>query len=190
MSITFRTIIVYIVCLSYVLGCLSKKHDVHVVLGSADENILGERIRKAMQYINSSDSPNILFISGGVKDAFVDTNEMTEASKAANMIENVEIDSFQIVLEEKATNTAENFAYLKQWVNRNFSQDNLPDIVITTSDFHKNRAEQIFHGIIPDIVPKWNLSKSACIHCWGDEVIHMKNVKADIHKAIHILVNK
>jgi uncharacterized SAM-binding protein YcdF (DUF218 family) len=172
-----------------VIGCFSKKRDVHVVLGSADENILGERIRKAIQYINSSDSPNILFISGGVKNAFVDTNKMTEAAKAANMIENVELGSIQIVLEEKATNTAENFVYLKEWVNRNFSQDNLPDIVITTSDFHKNRAEQIFNGIIPDIVPKWNLSKSACLHCWSDEVIHIKNVKRDIDKAINILVN-
>jgi len=189
MSISVRSIIVSILCLSYVICCFSKKRDVHVVLGSADENILGERIRKAIQYINSADSPNILFISGGVKNAFVDTNKMTEAAKAANMIENVEHESIQIVLEEKATNTAENFAYLKQWVNRNFSQDDLPDIVITTSDFHKNRAEKIFNGIISDIVPKWNLSKSTCSHCWSDEVIHIKNVKTDIDKAIHILVN-
>ena len=189
MSISIRSIIVCILCLSYVICCFSKKSDIHVVLGSSDENILGERIRKAIQYINSADSPNILFISGGVKNAFVDTNKMTEAAKAANMIENVEHESIQIVLEEKATNTAENFAYLKQWVNRNFSQDDLPDIVITTSDFHKNRAEQIFNGIISDIVPKWNLSKSTCSHCWSDEVIHIKNIKKDIDKAIHILVN-
>lgn len=187
MSITISTILAYIVSLSYVVCCLSTKHDVHVVLGSADENILRERIRTAMTYINSTDSPNILFISGGVKNALVDTNEMTEATKAANMMEHLHNGSVQIVLEEKATNTAENFAYLKQWVNRNFSQDDLPDIVITTSDFHKNRAQQIFQGIIPDIIPKWNLSKSACSNCWADESIHMKNVPADIHKARHIM---
>ena len=187
MTITSRSIMFYIACLSYITCGLSKTRDVHVVLGSADENILGERIRKAIQYINTSDSPNILFISGGIKNALADTNKMTEAAKAANIIENIEHNSVQIVLEDKATNTAENFAYLKQWVNRNFSQDDLPDIVITTSDFHKNRAEQIFHGIIPDITPKWNLSKSACINCWSDETIHMKNVKADILNALYIM---
>ena len=184
MTIISRNIMVCIACLSYIARGLSKTRDVHVVLGSADENILDERIRKAIQYINTSDSPNILFISGGIKNAFDDTNE---ATKAANMIENIEHAAVQIVLEDKATNTAENFAYLKQWVNRNFSQDDLPDIVITTSDFHKNRAEQIFHGIIPDIIPKWNLSKSACSNCWSDEAIHMKNVKADILNALYIM---
>lgn len=187
MTITSRSIMFYIACLSYIARGLSKTHDVHVVLGSADENILGERIRKAIQYINTSDSPNILFISGGVKNAFADTNKITEATKAVNMIENIDHNSVEIVLEDKATNTAENFAYLKQWVNSNFSQDDLPDIVITTSDFHKNRAEQIFHGIIPDITPKWNLSKSACSNCWSDETIHMKNVKADILNALYIM---
>jgi uncharacterized SAM-binding protein YcdF (DUF218 family) len=178
------TLTVCLLCVAHGAPENSKKRDVHVVLGSADETILGERIHTAMEYINTSENPNILFISGGVKNAIADHNVETEASKAANMID--ETLNLQIVLEEKATNTAENFAYLKQWVNQNFSQDNLPDIVITTSDFHKNRAEQIFSGIIPDIKPKWNLSKSACIRCWSEEHIHIKNIKSDIQKALYI----
>ena len=93
----------------------------------------------------------------------------------------------QIVLEENATNTAENFAYLKRWVNNNFSQEDLPEFIITTSDFHKDRAERIFQGIMPDITPTWNLGKSSCIQCWRDESIHMKNIPADIYKALNLI---
>jgi hypothetical protein len=182
----FQNLIILVVCLvGVVYG--AQKQDIHIVLGSSDESILSERINTAIQYINASENPNILFISGGVKNAFA--KETSEASRAANMINATNTNGYlQIVLEEKATNTAENFAYLKLWVNQHFSQDNLPDIVITTSDFHKNRAEQIFNGVIPGITPKWNLSKSACMRCWSEEHIHIKNLKADVQKVNTILL--
>ena len=192
----FGSVSIFIVLfLLHIVLCLSTKHDVVVVvLGSSDERILAERVSAAIQYIQSSDNHIILFVSGGVKNAFVNANQMTEAAKAAKIL-NDDIHSnnefnvnVQIVLDEKATNTAENFAYLKQWVNQTFTQDDLPDFVITTSDFHQIRAEQIFQGIIPQVTPKWNLSKSSCIHCWSDESIHIKNVSADIMKARLILM--
>lgn len=165
--------------------CLSAKHDVLVVLGSADDRILGERVAAAMQYIQSSHNQSIiLFISGGVKNAFQGDSSSSEASKAAGAFSN---ENVQIVLDENATNTAENFAYLKRWVNHNFSQDDLPSFVITTSDFHQVRAERLFHGFLPDVTPQWNLSKSSCSRCWADESIHIKNVPADILKARHIV---
>jgi hypothetical protein len=169
--------------------CFSAKHDVLVVLGSADDRILSERVAAAMQYIQSSHNQSIiLFISGGVKNAFADNN-VTEASKAAGAFsdESSSYENVQIVLDENATNTAENFAYLKRWVNHNFSQDDLPSFVITTSDFHQVRAERLFHGFLPDVTPQWNLSKSSCSRCWADESIHIKNVPTDILKARHIV---
>jgi hypothetical protein len=45
----------------------------------------------------------------------------------------------------------------------------------------------IFKGILPELEPVWNLSKSHCTYCWSDENIHMRNVDADIKKAIKIL---
>ena len=161
--------------------CLSSTHDILVVLGSADDRILSERVSAAIQYIQSSDKPVILFISGGVKNAFQSgDDEPTEASKAAKAFH---FEHVQIVLDELATNTAENFAYLKRWVTQNFSYDDLPALVITTSDFHQVRAERLFQGIIPDVTPQWNLSKSSCSHCWSDETIHLRNVPTDILKA-------
>jgi len=165
--------------------CLSAKHDILVVLGSADDRILSERVSAAIQYIQSSDKPIILFISGGVKNAFQSGDDKpTEASRAAKAFD---FEHVQIVLDELATNTAENFAYLKRWVTQNFSQDDLPSFVITTSDFHQVRAERLFQGIIPDVTPQWNLSKSSCSRCWSDESIHIKNIENDILKARHIM---
>jgi len=175
--------------------CFSAKHDVLVVLGSADDRILSERVAAAMQYIQSSANNQsiILFISGGVKNAFtrddgIVNGSVSEASKAAGAFSNESsYENVQIVLDENATNTAENFAYLKRWVNHNFSQDDLPSFVITTSDFHQVRAERLFHGFLPDVTPQWNLSKSSCSRCWADESIHIKNVPTDILKARHIV---
>ena len=125
--------------------------------------------------------------TGLEKEKLLEIETVIEAAKVAKILDNNEF-NVQIVLDEKATNTAENFAYLKQWVNQTFTQDNLPDFVITTSDFHQIRAEQIFQGIIPEVTPKWNLSKSSCIHCWSDESIHIKNVSADVMKARLLLM--
>ena len=187
MQLSNRLCMLFVVYMSYVVCCFSTKHDVHVVLGSADETILAERVIAAIQYVHAANSPNILFISGGVKSAIMNADDATEATKAVNMMNGAFVNTIQIVLEEKATNTADNFVYLKHWIKRNFSQGDLPDIIITTSDFHKNRAELIFSGIIPDIIPMWNLSKSECIQCWQDENIHIKNVETDILKAMLIM---
>ena len=183
----------FVLLLIHFVFCLSAKHDILVVLGSADDRILSERVSAAMQYIQSSHNQSIiLFISGGVKNALQDdglvNTSSSEASKAAGAFSNESsYENVQIVLDENATNTAENFAYLKRWVNQNFSQDDLPSFVITTSDFHQVRAERLFHGFLPDVTPQWNLSKSSCSRCWADESIHIKNVPADILKARHIV---
>ena len=174
--------------LLHIVSYKGSKHDVLVVLGSSDDRILSERVSAAIEYIESNENQSIiLFISGGVKHAMVNESSdrgQSEASKAASSFD---YENVKIVLDEKATNTAENFAYLKRWVNNNYSVDEMPSIVITTSDFHQDRAELIFQGIMPDITPQWNLSKSSCSRCWSDERIHIKNVQSDIMKAIHIV---
>ena len=179
---------VMMVALLQLVSYTRLKQNVLVVLGSADDRILSERVSAAIEYIESNEDQSIiLFISGGVKNAIVNESSdrgQTEASKAASSFD---YENVKIVLDEKATNTAENFAYLKRWVNSNFSTDEMPSIVITTSDFHQDRAERIFQGIMPEITPQWNLSKSSCTRCWSDEMIHIKNVQSDITKAIHIV---
>jgi len=172
----------------HIVSCMSSKHAVLVVLGSSDDRILNERVVAAIQYIETNEKDQIiLFISGGVKHALVNESSDRGQSEASKASSSFEFENVKIVLDELATNTAENFAYLKRWVNNTFSEDELPSIVITTSDFHQDRAGRIFQGIIPEITPSWNLSKSDCSSCWSDETVHIKNVQSDIMKAIHII---
>ena len=169
------------------LVCMvSANHTILVILGCADSSIQEERVNSAMEYLSKTNATIKIYVSGGVKDAILSSNKDkdTEASRMANSFENKGI---EIVLDENARNTAENFAYLKQYVNRNYSEDKMPDFVITTSDYHKNRAEQIFNGVLPNVATTWNLSKSSCINCWKDENIHIHNIKTDIYNALRII---
>lgn len=181
--------LIMVVLVVHVVSCMCSNIGVLVILGSSNERILNERVSAAIRYIELNENQQIiLFISGGVKDALVNESgegNETEASKAARAFE---FENVTIVLDELATNTAENFAYLKRWVNETYSVGELPNIVVTTSDFHQDRAERIFQGILPEISPQWNLSKSDCSQCWRDERVHIKNVEADIMKAMkHII---
>ena len=160
-------------------------HNVIIVLGSHDNNILQERVSSTMNYINNqSEDTSTLYLSGGVKEAFKN-DDQSEASKMNKLFSSN--DDIEIVQDQLAKNTAENFAYLKQWIYANFSLDYLPNVIISTSDFHKERAELIFNGIFPEIQPIWNLSISKCLSCWNDEHIHIKNVHNDIYKTHHIM---
>ena len=180
--------LMWLVMLIEMVSCMCSNGSVLVVLGSSVDRILKERVSSAIQYIELNENEQIiLFISGGVKDAVVNDSSVrgeTEASKASRWFE---FENVTIVLDELATNTAENFAYLKRWVNETYSVGEMPSIVVTTSDFHQDRAERIFQGILPEISPQWNLSKSDCPQCWSDEIVHIKNVESDIMKAIHII---
>lgn len=165
--------------------CMSIKHDVVLVLGSSDDRILNERIDSVIQYIQAASSPIIVYISGGIKHANI--HHTSEASKISSRINAEHFEHVQLVIDEHAQNTAENFTYFKYWVSHYFTRDELPEVIITTSDFHQNRAHIIFQNIIDYITPKWNLSKSSCIQCWSDETIHIKNVHADIMKSKRII---
>lgn len=183
MNYLIKISIVYLITMYMVYG---NRTVVLVVLGCADNTIQQERVNAAIDFINQSDAPIKLYVSGGVKNAML-SNEKSEASRMASNFEDKDV---EIILDEKATNTAENFAYLKQWVRNNLSNnedDMLPNFVITTSDYHKKRAETIFNGILPDVNPVWNLSVSNCPTCWTDENIHMRNVRADIYHAVRII---
>ena len=181
MNNLFQVILVWLVCW---LGMVCANHTILVILGCADSNIQEERVNTALEYVNNSNASIKIYVSGGVKNAILSSNKETEASRMANSFENKGI---EIVLDEKARNTAENFAYLKQYVNKNYSKDNMPNFVITTSDYHKNRAEKIFNGVLPNVATRWNLSKSNCINCWKDENIHIHNIQTDIYNALRII---
>jgi len=161
-----------------------KKHTIMVVLGCAIEEIQEDRVNAALKYVKEENQEKEItwYLTGGVKNAINRNNEKTEASKMSAKITNQ-----NILLDELATNTAENFLYLREKLKT--PQYYNSEIVITTSEFHKERAEQIFEGIFESTTyeAKWNLSSKACPTCWNDELIHMRNVRNDVHRALLIV---
>ena len=185
-KMTHISLLIIIISIYNIYAFDKNIYNIIVVLGSADNNILNERIKSTIEFINNSDTPCILYLSGGVKHSFgKEETEESEASKMASVFSS-NTQNVQIVLDEIAKNTAENFVYLKKWVYTNFAKDNLPNIIISTSDFHKNRAELIFKGIFSEIDLEWILSKSDCLSCWNDERFHIRNVDSDVKKALNI----
>ena len=169
-------------CLAFCFISMAQSKTIMVVLGCAIEYIQEDRVNSALKYANEKvkDSQVIWYLTGGVKNAI---KEKTEASKMVTRIS-----SNNVLLDELATNTAENFLYLREKL-RSFPDPKSLEIIITTSEFHKERAEKIFNGIFENMPykAKWNLSAKACPTCWMDEKIHMKNVISDVEKALLIL---
>ena len=149
-----------------------------IVLGCHIQDIQNHRITTAIEFSQQNNSQT-WFLTGGVKNAIGNT-----VSEAEQMKDFLFSDS-NVVIDTHATNTAENFLNFKKWYQlAEFTEP--PQIVITTSAFHKTRAEKIFQGIFHDmsIEPVWNLSQLACPTCWSDENFHMRNVESDVKKAL------
>lgn len=156
-----------------------------IILGCHIKDIQHTRIQAAIDYGKNNES-QIWFLTGGVKNALESAVSISEAEHSeAEQMKELLFSESNVIIDTEASNTAENFANFKKWYQlAEFSIP--PQIVITTSLFHKARAEKIFQGIFydVDVQPVWNLSKLACSTCWSDEQFHMQNVESDVKKAL------
>jgi len=168
--------------------------NIMVVLGCAVDSIQQDRVDSAIDYANTVVGPKTWFLTGGVKNALKNElkNEQkkteTEAAKMSKTIDQKTVSqSDEFILDELATNTAENFVNLKKWAYAN--PDLEPTFVITTSAFHQERASKIFDGVFADYDADviWNVSQGACADCWSNEKIHMKNVEVDVLRALFLM---
>jgi hypothetical protein len=151
-----------------------------VVLGCQNSEIQKDRVTSAINFSNNINSP-IWFLTGGTKNTL---NQNCESLQMKEYINNY-TDSSNIILDEKSQNTAENFVNLKKWIKLN---NFIGDIVITTSQFHKERSELIFNKIFKDIIPIWNLAQQACSNCWNNEKYFIKNIDDDIEIALRLFL--
>ena len=78
--------------------------------------------------------------------------------------------------------------------NEKENDSSFPKLVFTTSEFHKDRATKIYESIFQELVPiinvTWNVGKKACSTCWADEKTHMRNVDADVIRALYQMHNQ
>lgn len=149
-----------------------------VVLGCHISYIQNDRIRAAINFSNQLNSSTIWFLTGGIKNDLYKQIKKSEAEEMLQFFSNTNI----IYVDDKAKNTAENFINLKKLLTHKLFGI-LPQIIITTSTFHKNRAEQIFKKIFYSIEPIWNLAESYCDYCETNEYYYMENIDSDVDKA-------
>jgi hypothetical protein len=129
------------------------------------------------------------FLSGGIKNNFKDSK--SEASILKYQIDNNislkyenvnnEKINWDFVLDEKSTNTAENFIWASHFINT--TEKIFDDIYVVTFDFHFPRASEMLKMIDPSKNFKWilrNLEENDSRY-W--ESIHIRNVKYDVAKA-------
>jgi hypothetical protein len=156
-----------------------------ILLGCNILYLLNDRIDTAVNFVSKYNNTNVdWFLSGGIKNPSEDT--ITEAEKMANKISDLErIQSkgniWNYIYDIKATNTAENLIMAKNYTLH--SNKKYDEIYIITSDFHHNRANRMAQQIL-DIHFRWLLAGAKCEDCDYWEKIHIRNVDADIRKAL------
>ena len=123
-------------------------YDALIVLGAAVHGdrvtwVLSNRLDTAYDYAVAH--PNtVLVVSGGQGDG----ESVTEASAMAGYLVRRGIDQSRILLEEKATSTAENFAFSKKIIDEQLDKD--ASIGFVTTRFHVYRAGRVaLKGGIP-----------------------------------------
>ena len=159
-----------------------------ILLGCNVFNLLDNRIKTAVNFAGKLNETNVdWFLSGGIKNPNEDI--ITEAEKMAQQIskfEKIHTDELRgnkwnYIYDTEATNTAENFIIARNFINRKDSH--YDEVYVITSEFHYERANKIAQKIL-DIEAKWILGEAKLhdSHYW--EGIHIKNVDADVEKAL------
>lgn len=159
-----------------------------IILGCHVAALLNDRIQTALALTQTVEpTANVSFgFSGGIKYAGAES----EAKKMQRLVETqkpfiygANTDNWDFILDEKSTNTAENFVYVRSLIE----QEAFSNIYVVTSDFHAERAARIANGIIgPNNPIEWIVSPLEFGDFRAMEQVHMRNVENDIQKAMQI----
>ena len=150
-----------------------------ILLGCNIPFILEGRINKAINFAYFQNNTKIdWFLSGGIKNPNIDT--ISEADKMKQIIYNNSKynNTWNFIIDNIATNTAENFIILKNKVDLN----KYTDKYVITSQFHHTRSKKFADKIIENNNFKWILSPEELDNSRYWENIHIKNVDLDIKK--------
>ena len=157
-----------------------------ILLGCHIARLLNGRIEAAVELASSYHQQVDWLLSGGIKHAN-NGGSITEAEQMAAQISKKEpaygTPEWNYILDTKATNTAENFLRL-----RDMDLTVYDEVYIATSEFHYERAAKIASLIIDDLKKiNWVLAeqKEPDSEYW--ERIHIRNVEADVERALKAL---
>ena len=139
------------------------------VNGTTPSLALQTRIRAAEQYLR--EHPDIpVVLSGGQGNG----EAITEAEAMRRALTEDGVDPARLLLEERSTNTEENFAYTKTLLSEYGMDTDTATIAVVTNDFHIRRASLIARreGLttlgVPAQLPWWWLSANYYVReCFG-----------------------
>jgi uncharacterized SAM-binding protein YcdF (DUF218 family) len=160
-----------------------------ILLGCHISYLLNDRITTAVKFASNFNETNVnWFLSGGIKNPHEDT--ITEAEKMAKEISKFEGlyanyitgSKWNYIYDTISTNTAENLIMAKNFIDE--SSNTYSEVYIITSSFHHNRAKKIAEKIIDKNI-KWILGNAELDDSRYWEIVHIRNVDADVNKAIN-----
>ena len=158
------------------------------MLGSHVLRLLNDRMNIGINFaLNERNVEIDWFLSGGIKNP--DESTVSEAYKMSQMISSSDDftygsskEDWNYILDEIATNTAENFIILKKMLEENPVK--YSKVYVVTSDFHFERASKFADKIIGNNDFEWILSDIELHDSRYWETIHTRNVDNDVEKAL------
>ena len=158
------------------------------MLGSHVLRLLNDRMNIGINFaLNERNVEIDWFLSGGIKNP--DESTVSEAYKMSQMISSSDDftygsskEDWNYILDEVATNTAENFIILKKMLEENPVK--YSKVYVVTSDFHFERASKFADKIIGNNDFEWILSDIELHDSRYWETIHTRNVDNDVEKAL------
>lgn len=138
------------------------------------------------------------FLSGGIKNNYLETkseasimrskiNDIINFRYNLDMYQNKEKLGWNYVLDEKSTNTAENFIWASHYLNT--TDETFDTVYVITSTFHFKRAQLMLNLIDPSRTFKWILGDLEENDSRYWESIHLNNVDSDVSIAKSKLEN-
>lgn len=104
----------------------------HKLHNNKPDDVLKNRLRKALKYIDSNESCTIILSGGITKD-----NTISEAEVMKTYLIKNGVNSNRIILEDKSIDTIENIKNCKKYIDKNAK------IVVLSSSYHTLRARMI-----------------------------------------------
>lgn len=151
-----------------------------ILLGCQVFQLMEGRVNTALEFARhlNSDIRVDWYLTGGVKRSDNTQREPTEADQMAALVQTQEKENWNFIMDTWATNTAENFVHIANNISEYDS------VYVVTSAFHQERAAKIMDLIIPENGANWLLSDAELVDSNYWERVHMRNVAADVKKAI------
>ena len=168
-----------------------------ILLGCAIDYIAYDRVYSGISFaLSQNDTQITWFLTGGIKNP--GTSMTSEAEKMGTRIKHYDPYNYHnhnynykwnYIYDRLSTNTAENLVRVQQLLDTTVLPYN--NIYIVTSNFHYKRVNEMAKKIInPEIQINWILSPKEEPDSRYWENIHIKNVDADVTKALLKIQNR